>query len=179
MPRRFFRKFAFKRHHFHKQWYLRPFRAAMKHPVYWGITRRSVVPAFSIGLFVAFIPLPIHTFLAVFLPVLFRVNIPVTFAATLTSNPLTMGPMFYFSYRVGLLLLGMEPQPFDFELTFEWVQSGLANIWQPLFLGCFLVGATTALIAYVALDLLWRASIGDYLRRRRSERAARDRDQEN
>ena len=177
MPRRFFKKFALKRHHFHKQWYLKPFQSVMKHPVYWGITRRTVVPAASLGIFIAFVPLPIHTLLSVTLPLIFRVNIPVTFAATLISNPLTMGPMFYFSYRVGLALIGMEPQPFDFDLSFEWVSTGLANTWQPLFLGCFMVGAAVALLTYISLDSLWRVSIGDYLRKRRAERAVRETEQ--
>jgi hypothetical protein len=40
-------------------------------------------------------------------------------------------------------------------------------IWQPLLLGSILLGAISALVGYVALDALWRASLADYLEARR------------
>ena len=55
MPRRFFRKFAFKRHHVSEQWFMTPFRHLLHDHNLWGIRRRTVVPAFAIGLFIAFI----------------------------------------------------------------------------------------------------------------------------
>ena len=170
MPRRFFKKFALKRHHLHSQWYLRPFRALMHHPVYWGISRRNTVPAFALGIFIAFIPFPAHTMTAVVLALILRLNIPVAVATTLLSNPLTMGPIFYFSYRLGLLLLGMEPQHFQIELTFDWLNTGFKNTWQPLMLGSFLAGSLAALTSYIVLDILWRASLSDYLKKRRKRR---------
>ncbi len=171
MPRRFFKKFTFKRHHVHSRWYLRPFKNFLHHPVYWGIRRRNVVPAFALGLFISFMPFPAHTLLAVSGALLLRLNIPITIAATFFSNPVTMGPIYYFSYRFGLLLLGMDPQPFAIELTLEWLNEGFLAIWQPLLLGCFLLGSLAGLIGYVVLDIFWRASLSDYLQKRRKRRA--------
>jgi uncharacterized protein (DUF2062 family) len=153
MPRRFFRKFGFKQHKLSKQWYMSPVRHLLHDPAYWGIRRKTVVPGFSLGLFVAFTPVPVHTVLGVILALVLRVNIPATIIGTLMMNPLTMVPMFLLAYRVGVFLLGFEPQPF--------------KPWQPLLLGCFLCGVLAALIGYVGLDLLWRASLADYVAARR------------
>lgn len=173
MPRRFFRKFAFKRHKISQQWYLSPFRHLLHHPAYWGIRRRTVVPGFSLGLFVAFLPFPGHTLLVVLMALLLRVHIPAAIIGTLVNNPLTMVPIFLLGYRIGLALLGYEPQPFDPELSVEWFTSGFVNVWQPLLLGCVLLGALVALAGFVGLDLLWRASLADYLaaRRRRNNKS--------
>jgi len=37
----------------------------------------------------------------------------------------------------------------------------------PTLLGCSLLGALLAMLGYLVLDLIWRASIWDYLARRR------------
>ena len=60
MPRRVFKKFAFKRHELSEKWFLTPFRHMLHDHRLWGIRRKTVVPAFSLGLFVAFMPFPGH-----------------------------------------------------------------------------------------------------------------------
>ena len=167
MPRRFFRKFGFKRQTISDQWYLSPVRHLLHNPAYWGIRRKTVVPGFSLGLFVAFTPIPAHTLLGIFLALIIRVNIQATIIGSLLMNPLTIYPMFWLAYSVGSFLLGVEPQPFNPELSVEWFTHGFLNVWQPLLLGSMLCGALAALIGYVGLDLLWRASIADYLANRR------------
>ena len=172
MPRRFFRKFAFKRHKVSQQWYLSPVRHLLHDPASWGIRRKTVVPGFSLGLFVAFIPIPAHTLLGILLALILRINIPATIIGTLLMNPLTIYPMFRLAYRVGSFLLGLQPQAFEPALSVEWLTHGFLNVWQPLLLGCFLCGALTSLIGYIGLDLLWRASIADYVEKRRRRRPA-------
>ena len=167
MPRRFFRKFGFKRQRISQQWYLSPIRHLLQDPAYWGVRRKTVVPGFSLGLFVAFTPIPVHTLLAIGLALVLKVNIPATIIGTLLMNPLTMVPMFVFAYHVGLFLLGIEPQPFAPESSVEWFTHGFINVWQPLLLGCMLCGALASLIGFIGLDLLWRASLADYLAARR------------
>ena len=161
-----------KRERFHGRWYLAPFAHLLHDPNLWGIRRRNVVPAFAIGLFLVFIPLPGQTLVAVLLALLLRINLPVAALTTLISNPLTMGPIYYLGYRVGQRLLDLPRQPFTFEPSLEWLTGSFLAIWQPLLLGAVLLGALAALLGYVALDLLWRASLADYLeaRRRRKRR---------
>jgi uncharacterized protein (DUF2062 family) len=170
MPRRFFRKFALKRETMRKQWYLGPFSHLLHDPNLWGIRRRSVVPAFSLGLFVAYLPFPGHMITAALLALALRINIPVAAVSTWAINPLIMGPAYYFAYEVGSILLRRAPRPFEFELSFAWLIDGFVYVWQPLLLGCVLLGAILSLLGFVALDLLWRASISDYLARRRQRK---------
>lgn len=170
MPRRVFKKFAFKRHELSEKWFLTPFRHMLHDHRLWGIRRKTVVPAFSLGLFVAFMPFPGHMITAALMALALRVNIPVAALATFLSNPLTMGPMYYFSYIVGADLLRIPPGPFAFEMSLDWVMEKFVAIWQPLLLGCVLVGAITALIGYILLDVLWRFSLHDYKSRKRRQR---------
>ena len=173
MPRRFFRKFAIKRHEFSESRILRPFRTLLHEPRYWGIRRRTVVPAFAVGLFVAFMPFPGHPLHATLLALLFRINIPVAFVTTFVSNPLTMGPMYFSAFHAGRRLLGWEPMPFEFELSLAWVRDQFVNVWQPMLLGSVLLGAAAAMLGYIVVDLLWRLSVHDYKSRKRQERRQR------
>ncbi|MGI9224530.1 MAG: DUF2062 domain-containing protein [Woeseiaceae bacterium] len=170
MPRRFFRKFAVKRHEFSERWFLSPFRHLMHDHRLWSIRRRTVVPAVALGAFVAFLPFPGHPVWASFTAVAVRINVPIAALTTFISNPLTMGPMYYLAYSLGAWILGIEQQPFAIEMSIDWVTHTFVNIWQPMLLGCILLGSTAALIAYVGLDLLWRSSIGNYKSRKRRQR---------
>lgn len=167
MPRRFFRKFAFKRHHMSKQWFMAPFRHLLHDTRLWGIRRRWVVPGFALGLFIAFLPFPGHTLTAALGALALRVNIPVAAVSTWVSNPITMGPMYYFAYRLGVNILDIPPKPFDFELSFDWVTHTFVNIWQPMLLGSVLLASAASLVGYAVLDLLWRVSIRNYKARKR------------
>ena len=170
MPRRFFRKFAFKRHHLSQQWFMTPFRHLLHDHRLWGIRRQCVVPAFATGLFIAFLPFPGHTLMGALGALALRVNIPVAAVSTWASNPLTMGPMYYLAYRLGVKILDIPPKPFNFELSLDWVTHTFVNIWQPMLLGSVLLGSAAALLGYVVLDLLWRLSIGNYKARKKNLR---------
>lgn len=170
MPRRFFRKFALKRHQIVENRLIAPFQHFLHDQKLWGTRRKSVVPAVAWGVFVAFLPMPGHVLVAVLGSLWIRCNIPVAAVTTFISNPLTIGPMFYFSYRVGAHLLGIEPGPFAIELSLTWLGSTFISIWQPLVLGSLLVGTISALIAYVFLDVFWRFSISNYKSRKRNVR---------
>ena len=174
MPRRFFRKFAVKRDALKRQWYLAPFRHLLHDSRLWSIRRRTVVPAFSLGLFVAYLPFPGHAIQATLLAILLRVNIPIAAVTTFVSNPLTIGPMFFLAYKFGSTLLGLPPQDFDFELTAAWFSEKFVTVWQPMLLGCVLLGSTISVIGYVALDIFWRLSLAEYLARRRARKLNKD-----
>ena len=174
MPRRIFRKFAFKRHQIGESAVLAPFRNLMHEPRYWGIRRRTVVPAFALGLFSAWLPWPGHPIMAALLALAFRINIPVAAVTTFVSNPLTMAPMYYFAYQLGVRLLDVPPQPFDFEMSIAWVTHTFVKIWQPMTVGCLLLGTLSALVGFVVVDVLWRFSLHDYKLRKRNERETRN-----
>ena len=174
MPRHFFRKFAVKRHEASRKWYFAPIRHLLHDPRLWAIRRRNVVPAVALGAFVAFMPFPGHPLWASLLALAARINVPVAALTTFVSNPLTMGPMYFLAYRLGARLLQIPTQPFAIEMSFEWVSSTFTDIWQPLLLGCALLGTTAALLAWVVLDVMWRVSVADYKSRKRNQRASED-----
>jgi len=171
MPRRFFRKFAFKRHDMAERWFMAPFRHLLHDHRLWGIRRKTVVPAFSLGLAIAFLPFPGHVFQAALLALALRVNIPVAAVATFACNPLTMGPMFFGAYELGAALLGLDPGPFSFEFSLAWVQTVFLQVWLPLMLGCALLGSVAAVVGYITLDAFWRYSLHDYKSRKRNGRS--------
>ena len=82
--------------------------------------------------------------------------------------------MFLAAYELGRQLLRLPPREVEFELSLAWLFDGFAYIWQPLMLGSILLGAILALVGFVTLDLIWRASIWDYLKKRRARRKARE-----
>ena len=174
MPRRFFRKFAFKRHEYGEKWFLAPFRHLLHDHRLWSVRRKNVVPAVALGAFFAFMPFPGHPLWAAFAALALRVNIPIAALTTFISNPLTIGPMYFFAYRLGAWLLGVPRKPFAIEMSFEWVTSTFVNVWQPMLLGCLLLGTASALLAYVTLDIVWRSSISQYKTRKRKQRQNRE-----
>ncbi len=173
MPRRFFRKFAFKRQHLSEQWFLAPFRHLLQDHRLWAVRRQSVVPAFALGVFIAFLPFPGHTLSAALLALAFRINIPVAALATWVNNPITMGPTYYLAYKLGRTLLDTPLREFQFEMSWDWVTHTFVTIWQPMLLGCFILGTLAAVCGYVALDMFWRSSIVDY--KARKQKGRRDR----
>lgn len=154
------------------RWYLSPFAHLLHDRRLWVIRRRSVVPAFALGIFVAFIPIPGHMLVATLLALAFRVNIPVAVLATWAINPLVMYTVYTAAYDFGRFLLNVEPHPLDFDLSFAWLFDGFGHVWQPLLLGCFVLGVLSSLTAYLALNVLWRASISAYLKKRHTRKAA-------
>jgi hypothetical protein len=95
-----------------------------------------------------------------------RVNILITVPMVWVSNPLTMGPMYYFCYLVGVEILGEQPSGFDFELSFAWLLTELEAIWQPFLLGCLIVGLISALAAFILVRVLWHLHILSHIRDR-------------
>lgn len=148
-----------------------PFRHLLHDHRLWGIRRKTVVPAVAIGLFAMWLPVPGHMLVASIAALLLRVNVPVAFATTLLSNPLTMPAMYLLAYTVGARLLRMPIVPPEFDMSIEWLTSTFVGIWQPLLLGCVLLGAATSLIGAVALDLLWRSQIAGYKAGKRRKRS--------
>jgi len=144
-------------------------------PNLWHLNRRSVSGATGIGLFLAFMPMPFQMVPAAALAIILRVNLPMAVAAVWISNPLTMGPMLYFQYRLGKLMMGERVSAATFEPTLEWYWTELVNVWQPLVLGSVVCGSVSALAGYGLVHFIWRVNIRRHLRIRKDKRAERAR----
>ncbi len=146
----------------------------LQEPDLWHLNRRSVAKACAIGLFMAFVPMPLQMVPAAMLSIYLRANLPISVALVWITNPLTTTPVFYFCYRVGAWLLGTRPQSVEFELSLAWFSTELARVWQPFLLGCFVVATAMALAGYHGARQLWRWHVlRDWKRRHRRQAARR------
>ncbi len=138
------------------------------------LNRRSVSGAFAVGLFFAFWPVPLQMLLAAIGAILVRVNLPISVTLVWISNPITIPPIFYFSYLVGTWVLGTPALGVEFELTAEWITRELSLIWKPLFLGSLICGTISATVGYITIQIIWRRVVRrSWDRRCRQRRAAR------
>jgi len=140
----------------------------LQEPSLWHINRRSCSLAVALGIFCAFIPVPFQMLIAAVAAIWFRVNILVAVPLVWISNPVSMGPLYYFCYLVGVEILDIEQTGFDFELSFDWLLNGLAEIWQPFLLGCLVIGIISSLASYVLVRILWRLHILQHIKERRA-----------
>jgi len=125
-------------------------------PNLWHLNRRSVSIAVAIGLFVAWIPTPGQMAIAAITALYLRGNLPISVALVWITNPITMPPMFYFAYRVGLLFMGNPAPDKDFEFSVDNLMSGLGDIWAPFLLGCLIVGTIFSTAGYYGTQKFWR-----------------------
>ena len=102
--------------------------------------------------------------------ILLRVNVLVAVPMVWISNPVTMGPMFYFCYLIGAEILGIEPSGFHFEFSFRWLLNGLDAVWEPFLLGCLVVGTICSLAAFLLIRVLWHLHILQHIKERTARR---------
>lgn len=128
-------------------------------PNLWHLNRRSVALAFAIGLFAAWIPTPGQMAIAAVGAFYFRANLPISVALVWITNPLTMPPMFYFAYILGLFLLGMDMPDANFEFSVDSVLSSIGEIGGPFLFGCLILGIVSSAAGYFGMNLLWRYAV--------------------
>jgi uncharacterized protein (DUF2062 family) len=171
MPRRLIKRYLPDAGLFHSHATLRHFGERLHDPNLWHLNRGSVSGAVAAGVFIAFIPVPFQMVIAAAAAILFRINLPVSVVMVWISNPLTIPPIFYATYKFGAWLLSVHPKPASFELSFAWLVGEMVDIWKPLLLGSLLVGTACAILSYVLVRLVWRWHvIINYRKRRRTKR---------
>ena len=163
----------------------------LTHPRLWHINRRGIAMAVSIGLFFGLLIPVAQIPLAAIAAVLLRANIPVAVCSTLITNPVTFGPIYFFAWQLGNLILG-EPisavpppgPPVSTELSeltkldipdpglFTW----LGGLWHsvigagvPLALGLIVLATVAGMSAYIITSWGWRLRTA-WVRYRRTRR---------
>lgn len=137
-------------------------------PNLWHLSRHSVAKAFFIGLFWMAIPIPSQMIAAALTAIAFRSNLALSVALVWISNPVTMGPIFFFNYKIGSFLLGYQPEKTpQFEMTWQWITTTLGDLWLPLYLGSLVVGLSLGIIGYFAIYLIWRLHVIDRWKKRK------------
>ncbi len=159
MPRKFFKKYSPSPKTIRENKALGCLGESIHQPNLWSMNRHSIAKAFAIGLFCTWIPLPLQTVLAAILAIYYRAHLPLSVALVFITNPITIPPMFYFAYRLGGLMLGIEPQQVPMDLSWQWLTTTLAHIWQPLLFGCLILGIISSVTGYFFIHLLWKKNI--------------------
>jgi len=124
---------------------------------YLATNRRMVSRAVGLGIFIAFIPMPMQMLAVLaFMPIL-RFNVPIALAMCWLSNPFTMPPMYYMEYLTGTYLLGI--QTVDVKMSIEWFSDNLDDIFIPLYTGTLFFSSIVSSLAYWAVNHFWHGSV--------------------
>ena len=127
----------------------------LHNPDLWKWNKRTISKAFAIGLFCAFLPLPLHTLLAAALAVVFSSNILLSMGLVWINNPLTMLPIYYYIYKLGSYVIGIEiDQNFQFNIDYfmESFTSTVIAIW----VGGLIISTITAIVGYTAILAIYK-----------------------
>jgi len=159
MPRKFLKRYSPSPQTIKNNKSLSFLGSAIHQPSLWHMNRHSVAKAFAIGLFCAWLPTPFQTVLAAVLAIYFRAHLPLSVVLVFITNPVTIPPMFYFAYKLGSFLLGMEPESVQMDLNWEWFTTTLGQIWKPLLFGSLLLSIFSSMLGYLSIHIIWRKSI--------------------
>ena len=154
--------------------YLAPIAHRFLSPELWRFTRRSVPRGVALGLFAAFI-VPIgQIFLAAFLALPVRANMPLAAAVTFVTNPFTLPFWLVVANRVGNFTLAVDAATTG--VATEGMASGqfawLAEFWQLAGVTAFgfvVLAVVSAAAGYLLAGGVWRVMVA----RRRTRRLRR------
>lgn len=149
---------------------LRFFGRLLHDPNLWHLNRRSVARAMGVGLFAALMPIPLQMLLAALLVIWVRGNLPIGVSLVWLTNPLTMPPVFYCTYKIGALLMGLPPRHLPDEMSWDWISGQLTTLWQPFLLGSVVAGVVLGVMGYFLTMSYWRWWVGRQWRSRRERR---------
>jgi len=124
---------------------------------YLSTNRRMVSKGVFIGLFIAFIPMPMQMLAVVAIMPFIKFNVPIGIAMCWLSNPFTMPLMYYMEYLTGSFFLGIEPEPV--KMTIEWFSNNLSKIFIPLYAGTLFYAVVVSTLAYYLVNIFWKASV--------------------
>lgn len=170
MPRRLFKRYMPDPQMVRNHKSLRFLGALLHDPNLWHLNRHSVSRAMAVGLFAAFVPIPMQMLLAASLAIPVRANLPISVGLVWLTNPITMPPIFYCTYKLGALLMGVPPVELPDELTWAWITGELSTLWKPFLLGSLLTGCVLSGCAYGLTMAYWRWWVAHSWRKRAERR---------
>ena len=121
MPRRYLKQILPNPCRIREEGAVRLFGRALQNPNLWHLNRHSVAAAVAVGLFTAFMPVPVQMLLAAAGAVALGCNLPVSVVVVWISNPITMPPIFFAAYKFGAWLLNETPKAVHFEMSVDLV----------------------------------------------------------
>jgi uncharacterized protein (DUF2062 family) len=153
--------------------FLQSFTHVLERPELWSLTRYSVAKACAIGMFIGLLPLmSAQMLISGTLAIFFRANLFISVVVVWITNPITAAPIYYFCYRVGLLILSMRPMDLGQAWSLSAIAHEMGRIWLPLFVGSFVVAVIGAILSYYAVLLFWRVSVSLRWMRRKHKKSS-------
>ena len=124
-------------------------------PELWKWNKKSIAKAFAIGLFCAFLPVPIHMLLAGILAVAFSANIMLSLLIVWVNNPITIVPIIYFTYKLGASIIGVEIDP-EFEFSFGYLMDNFWSATLALWIGGLITSILMATLGYFSIISIYK-----------------------
>lgn len=156
MPRRLFKRYMPDPSSIREHKSLQFLGTLLHDPNLWHLNRHSVARAMAVGLFAAFIPIPLQMLLAAVLAISVRGNMPIAISLVWLTNPITMPVVFICTYMTGAWLMNVPPRSLPDNLTWEWISGQLSTLWQPFLLGSVVLGVVLGALAYCLTMAYWR-----------------------
>ncbi|NVK43604.1 MAG: DUF2062 domain-containing protein [Oceanospirillaceae bacterium] len=170
MPRKLIKKYMPDAHRVRSHRHLSWLGDHLHDPNLFHLTRKSVSRATLVGIFCAFLPIPLQMLVAAIIAVVARSNLPISVGLVWLTNPLTMPPVFYFTYNVGTFLLDAPTKHVEFDLSLANLGAEIAAVWWPLLLGSVICGIFFAALGYAAVQLFWIWHVNRSWKRRSESR---------
>lgn len=150
----------------------------LRRPRLWRWSRRGVAMGVALGIFFGLLVPVAQIPLSVGAAVLLRANVPAAAAATLVTNPLTFGPLYYVAYRLGhriidtprasIVPLPAGIQKAELSATHQPMWKRVSDMGKPLLLGLTIMATLMGLLSYAVTSLAWHGWTWFKRRRRRS-----------
>jgi len=137
-------------------------------PEFLASTRKMITRGVTLGLFIAFIPMPMQMAAVLLFMPFFRFNVPIAIAMVWITNPFTMPPIYVVEYYTGSFFLGTEIT--DVQMTLGWFSDNIDDIFIPLYTGAMFYSITSSFIAYWLVNHFWKASVTKAKKRHRKDR---------
>ncbi|WP_375290431.1 DUF2062 domain-containing protein [Qipengyuania sp.] len=150
--------------------YLAPIAHRFLSPELWRFTRRSVPRGVALGLFAGFIVPLGQVFLAAFLALPARANVPLAALTTFVTNPLTLPFWLIAANRVGAFMLDIESPVMSQAAGDLASNSGVLAGWFETAgitaFGFVVLAILSSAIGYLVASAVWRLVVGRKRRRR-------------
>jgi len=165
-----------RRSNVHRYPVLKWFAGTARKRIYlWSFRSREMVPALYVGFVISLMPfVGAQILIAFLLALIVRANLPVMVGLQMISNPLTMGPIYYADYKIGMALLELVhlapsssplPQSDDDWSHFRLNDvRNLTDAFPPMLLGGVVFGSFVGLVAAVAYKWLAKRAKVPHLR---------------
>jgi len=124
-------------------------------PELWKWNKKTIAKAFAIGLFCAFLPIPGHTILVAILSIMLSANILLSILVVWVNNPITIFPIYYFTYKIGASIIGIEIDP-EFEFSFGYLMDNLGSATLAMWIGGLITSIVAAILGYFSIISIYK-----------------------